>query len=112
MLGGTFGMPHSETHAVVLPHVVAFNAPAAPRAEERIAAALGTRSAVDGLLALRDRLGAPTSLSPFGFREADIPRAVELILPAVPASNPRAVTREALAALLHAAWAGDGPLRG
>src|SRR5262245_20772905 len=25
-LGGTFGLPHAETHAVVLPHVVAFNA--------------------------------------------------------------------------------------
>lgn len=113
VLGGTFGMPHSETHAVVLPHVVALNAPAAHRAEERIAAALGgDRSAVGGLLALHDRLGAPTSLRAFGFREADIARAAERILPAVPASNPRAVTREALTLLLHAAWAGDAPPAG
>ncbi|TFB90018.1 maleylacetate reductase [Cryobacterium sp. HLT2-28] len=109
VLGGTFGLPHSETHAVVLPHVVAFNVPAAPAAEAQIATALGAPSAVAGLVALRDRLHAPTALRELGFREGDIPRAVTLILAAVPTSNPRTVTADGLSALLRAAWSGAAP---
>ncbi|HSP52599.1 MAG TPA: maleylacetate reductase [Cryobacterium sp.] len=109
VLGGTFGLPHAQTHAIVLPHVVALNAPAAPEAEARIAAALGSRSAVDGLLALRDSVHAPTALRDFGFLESDIGRAVALILPAVPASNPRSVTSADLTVLLRNAWAGSAP---
>lgn len=109
VLGGTFGLPHSETHAVVLAHVVAFNAPAAPGAEVQIAAALGAPTAVGGLIALRDRLHAPTALRELGLRESDIPAAVEQILAVVPASNPRLVTRGDLTALLRAAWAGQAP---
>ena len=30
VLGGTFDLPHARTHAVVLPHVLAFNAPVRP----------------------------------------------------------------------------------
>ncbi|MFH9677532.1 iron-containing alcohol dehydrogenase [Streptomyces sp. NPDC017405] len=29
-LGGTFGLPHAETHTVVLPHAMAYNAPRPP----------------------------------------------------------------------------------
>ena len=32
VLGGMFDLPHAETHAVVLPHVLALNAPAVPDA--------------------------------------------------------------------------------
>jgi len=40
-LGGTFGLPHAETHTVILPHAMAYNAAAAPEAMRRIAQALG-----------------------------------------------------------------------
>ena len=46
VLGGTFNLPHAQTHATVLPYVLAFNAPAAPDAAARIAAAFGTDDAV------------------------------------------------------------------
>ena len=49
VLGGMFDLPHAPTHAVVLPHVLAFNAPNAPAAERRIAAAFDAPSALDGL---------------------------------------------------------------
>ena len=52
VLGGTFDLPHARTHAVVLPHVLAFNALGAPEAVERIAHALGTDDALTGLRAL------------------------------------------------------------
>ena len=42
VLGGMFNLPHAETHAVVLPHVLAYNAPSAPEAERRIAHGFGS----------------------------------------------------------------------
>ncbi len=79
VLGGTFGLPHAETHAAVLPHVAAFNAPAAPEAMARIAGALGVDDAALGLAALNRALGLTASLHDFGLREADLDRAAELI---------------------------------
>jgi maleylacetate reductase len=109
VLGGTFNLPHAQTHAVVLPHVVAFNAPSARTAEERIADAFDADRAIDGLQTLRHQLDAPTALRDYGFEESDIPRAVELILPGVPPDNPTPVTADGLTRLLRAAWAGDDP---
>ena len=109
VLGGRFDLPHAATHAIVLPYVVAFNAPAAPDAAARIAAALGSIDAVTGLLDLREELDAPRALRAVGLRAQDLPEAVEAVLPAVPASNPRPVDAAALTRLLRAAWAGDPP---
>jgi maleylacetate reductase len=41
VLGGTLDLPHAQTHAVVLPHVLAFNAPGAPDVLARVSRALG-----------------------------------------------------------------------
>src|SRR3546814_7107771 len=40
-LGGTFDMPHAQTHTAVLPHAIAYNAPSVPVAMERASRALG-----------------------------------------------------------------------
>src|SRR3546814_4111179 len=40
-LGGTFDMPHAQTHTAVLPHAIAYNAPATPDAMARASRALG-----------------------------------------------------------------------
>jgi maleylacetate reductase len=106
VLGGAYGLPHAETHAVVLPHVLAFNAPAVPDAAARIAAALGAADAAAGLVALSARLGAPTALRDLGMDEADLPEATDLVLEKVPADNPRPVSRDDVATILRAAWAG------
>ena len=42
-LGGTFDLPHAETHTIVLPHALAYNAPAVPEAAAKIARASGRR---------------------------------------------------------------------
>ncbi|WP_329344648.1 maleylacetate reductase [Streptomyces sp. NBC_01352] len=111
VLGGMFNLPHAQTHAVVLPYVLAFNAPHAPEAEARIAEALGavfnTRAAGAGLAALRQVLDAPKALRDYGMPEDGIAKAVGPIMKAVPANNPTPVTDENLTALLKAAWAGD-----
>ncbi len=93
----------------MLPHVLALNAPAAPAAERRIATALSATSALDGLLALRQRLGGPVALRDLGLEESQIPDAVAAILPVVPPSNPAPVTADDLDRLLRAAWAGAAP---
>lgn len=111
VLGGMWGLPHAQTHAVVLPHVLAFNAPNAPEAEARIgeafAPAFGTTSAASGLAALRDAVGAPRALRDFGMPERGIPEATGPILAAAPANNPTPLTDQNVTALLRAAWEGD-----
>lgn len=109
VLGGAFDLPHAQTHAVVLPYVLALNEANAEQAGARLAAAFGSGSALAGLQALRATLDAPRALRDYGFEETDIPVAVEAILPVVPASNPTPVTRESLTALLRAAWDGSEP---
>nr|CDU26675.1 maleylacetate reductase 2 [Rhodococcus opacus] len=109
VLGGAYDLPHAQTHATVLPYVLAFNAPAAPEAEQRIASALGSVGAIIGLQKLRDQLDAPKALRDYGFAESDIDGAVDAILPAVPVNNPRPVTAEDLRRVLHAAWQGTDP---
>ncbi len=112
VLGGAYNLPHAQTHAVVLPYVLAFNAPAAPEAERRIAAAFGAGRATDGLHALRAELGAPRALADYGFTEDAIGAAADAILPAVPPGNPREVTAGDLRRLLRAAWSGADPREG
>jgi alcohol dehydrogenase class IV len=98
-----FALPHAQTHAVVLPHVLALNGPAAPSAVDRIDAALGGFS----LPELLDSWGAPRALRELGMPESGIPAAVAAILPVVPASNPARVTEESMTRLLRAAWEGE-----
>jgi maleylacetate reductase len=112
VLGGAYNLPHAQTHAIVLPYVLAFNGPAAPDAERRIAAAFSTNRAIDGLQDLRRELDAPHALRDYGFTEDAIPAAAEAILPGVPPSNPRPVTAEDLERLLRAAWSGSDPREG
>jgi maleylacetate reductase len=109
VLGGAYNLPHAQTHAIVLPYVLAFNGPAAPDAEHRIATAFGTNRAIDGLEDLRRELGAPHALRDYGFAEDAIPAAAEAILPVVPPGNPRPVTVADLERLLRAAWSGADP---
>ena len=103
VLGGAFGLPHAETHAVMLPHVAAFNAPAAPEAMAHIAAALGVSDATQGLQALNRTLGLPVSLLKLGFQAADIPRAAELVASAS-YPNPRPVSATDVRNILSAAF--------
>ena len=49
ILGGSFGLPHAATHAVVLPHAAAYNAAAAPEAMARLSRALQVEDAPRGL---------------------------------------------------------------
>jgi maleylacetate reductase len=108
VLGGAFDLPHAETHAVVLPHVVAYNAPAAPDAMVRIARAMGTPEAAQGLFELIGRLGAKRALRDIGMPADGIERAVQSAM-AAPYWNPRPPKESDLRNLLARAWNGDPP---
>jgi maleylacetate reductase len=107
-LGGTFNLPHAQTHTVVLPHAVAYNAAAAPEAMERIARALRAPSAAQGLYDLAASLGAPVSLKALGMRREQLDQAADLAVQN-PYYNPRPVTRDGIRGLLESAFEGRSP---
>ncbi len=108
-LGGSFNLPHAPTHTVVLPHALAYNAPAAPAAMAAIQRALGTTEAAPlALHRLAVELGAPTSLRAIGMPEDGLDRVADLAV-AKPYPNPRPLERAALRALLQRAWEGLPP---
>ncbi|KUO06530.1 maleylacetate reductase [Streptomyces caeruleatus] len=108
VLGGTFGLPHAETHTVVLPYALAHNAPAAPDAVSAVARALDTGDAPTALWDLAGRLGAPRSLAELGLAEADLALAAAQVANQAYA-NPRPVTADGVLALLRAAYEGVPP---
>lgn len=74
-------MPHAETHTVILPHAVAYNAPFAASAVSRVAKALNLpegQSAAQGLFDLAKDNGAPYSLKELGFKEEDLEKAADI----------------------------------
>jgi maleylacetate reductase len=107
VLGGSCDLPHARTHAVVLPHVLAFNAPGAPEAAARVARALGVDDPVAGLRALADANGVPRGLRELGLPEDRIDEVAALTEPAVPADNPVPVGGGALRRLVRTAWSGE-----
>ena len=112
ILGGRYDLPHAQTHAIMLPYVLAFNAPGAPDAVRQIGQALAS-AGLDGadpaaaLQQLAGQLGLPRGLREIGFGAEQIAEAARLIEPAVPADNPVPADAAALQELLRRAWAGD-----
>lgn len=107
-LGGSFDLPHAETHAILLPHAVAYNAAAVP---DRLAAAakiFGEDDPALGLWHFAKSLGAPMALADLGLQETDLKRAAELATKN-PYWNPREVTHDGIHGLLQRAWSGEAP---
>jgi maleylacetate reductase len=108
VVGGTFAMPHAETHTVILPHATHYNRDAAPDAMAAIARALGSENAAGGLFDLAQRVGAPTSLRELGFDEKNLDRAADIATES-PYYNPRPVDRNDVRDLLDDAFHGRRP---
>ncbi|GAB3817900.1 maleylacetate reductase [Kribbella italica] len=106
LLGGTYGLPHAETHAAVLPHATALKA--VPRARARLEAALQTDDLATGLYDLFTTAGVPTSLHALGLTEDQLKEAIHTFAE----SNPTLIDEPALTALLTRAWAGERPAEG
>ena len=108
VLGG-FGLPHAETHSIVLSHALGYNQAAAPEAMARISKALNAPGAPKGVYDLEQRLGLPMRLADIGMKEADLERAARIATEA-PYPNPRKVEYQPVLALLHDAYEGRRPL--
>jgi alcohol dehydrogenase class IV len=110
-LGGTFNLPHAQTHAAMLPHTAHYNHAAAPEALRRVARALGGKQPADAgplLFELNRALGIPAALAQLGMPEHGLDEAAELACQN-PYANPRPVERDAIRALLQRAWQGSAP---
>jgi maleylacetate reductase len=108
-LGGTFDLPHAETHTIVLPHALAYNAPAVPDAMARIARAINAADAAQGLYDLARRLNAKLALRDIGMPESGIDKAVDLAVTNA-YWNPRPLERNAIRDLIARAWSGEPPV--
>jgi maleylacetate reductase len=107
-LGGSFNLPHAPTHTVVLPHALAYNAPYAGAAMQRIAKALGAANAAAAVQALARDNGGPLSLRELGMQACDLDRAAQIAC-ANPYWNPRPIEYPAIRQLLQNAYDGAEP---
>lgn len=110
-LGGSFNLPHSLVHTVVLPQAMAFNAHSAPEAMLRIARALAAPSAARGLFDLAQAHGAPVALRDIGMSGNDLDHAADLAV-TNPYWNPRPIgptQRADIRDLLQRAYEGIRP---
>jgi len=107
-LGGSFNLPHAETHTIVLPHALGYNAKAASQAMQRIARALGGASAAQAVYDLAKNNGAPVALKDIGMKEADLDKACDIALQNQ-YPNPRPLERAAIRQLFQDAFEGVRP---
>jgi maleylacetate reductase len=111
VLGGSFALPHAQTHAVVLPHATAYNERAAAAELRHLAAMLGADRASDGLWSFARSLGAPMTLSELGMKREDLGRATSIMME-TPYWNPQPVVADELRQLLENAFLGRSPATG
>jgi alcohol dehydrogenase class IV len=110
-IGGRYHVPHGLSNALVLPHVLRFNAPAAAKEYAELAArAFPGPGAVpdlaEGFAALATRIGLPPRLRDVGVPEADLPgcAADAMKQTRLLVNNPRPVTEADALAIYRAAW--------
>lgn len=106
-LGGLFDLPHAQTHAIVLPYALAYNASRIPEALERLARAMKAENAIDAIFRLERDCAIPLALRDIGMPESGIASAVAQAV-ANPYANPRAVDADSVSELLARAWLGQG----
>ena len=107
VLGG-FGLPHAETHSIVLPHAMRYNATAAAPAMGRVARAIGAADAPSAVWDLEKALDLPMKLADIGLKAPDVERAARIAADA-PYPNPRKVEYAPVLELLRNACEGRRP---
>lgn len=111
-LGGTFNLPHAQTHTVILPYAAAYNASHAKSTMERIARAMKLDKASEVPNALKNLAtasGSPTSLGELGMTKNQLDTAADLAA-ANAYANPRPIDRDGIYALLERALDGLAPI--
>ncbi|WP_320202178.1 maleylacetate reductase (plasmid) [Agrobacterium sp. rho-13.3] len=108
-LGGTFDLPHAETHSVILPYATSYVSASAPEAMKAISRACGSnKPAAIALQELGMSAGAPTALKDIGMPKNGLDRAADLAT-ANPYWSPRPLVRDDIRDLLERAFTGSTP---
>jgi maleylacetate reductase len=103
-----FDLDHAQTHAVVLPYALAFNAPAIPAAMATLRRALKTDDPPGAIYALNRTMGLSTSLAGVGMPPERLADAVGVVMK-VKGFNPRPYASTDVMAILERALAGEPP---
>jgi alcohol dehydrogenase len=115
-IGGRTDLPHGLLNAIILPHVMEFNAPVAVGRLAEVAVAIGVatpatrpaaaaRAAAEWVRELTLKAGLPASLREIGIDQSQIPDfARNALSDAYIVTNPRAVREEDASAICRAAW--------
>ncbi|WP_299550585.1 maleylacetate reductase [uncultured Tateyamaria sp.] len=107
-LGGSFDLPHANTHAIILPHAIHYNAQAVPDLLKPITDIFGGAAPGPALHAFATQMNAPLALRDLGVTEQNLDRAADLATQK-PYPNPAPITRDGIRQLLQAAWEGAAP---
>jgi alcohol dehydrogenase len=104
-IGGIFHVPHGLSNALVLPHVLRFNAPAAAPLYAELAAIVAPHASgsdearsdamITAMERLAERAGIETRLSQVGIAESDLDRLADdaMLQTRLLTNNPRDITR-------------------
>lgn len=92
----------------MLPHALAYNAPAIPAVMAKLAHVLpgSEGDAIKGLNFLLSQLKVKRGLKEFGMKEEDVDEAADIAV-ANPYGNPRKIERQGIRELIRRAWAGE-----
>ncbi|TSJ50870.1 lactaldehyde reductase [Atlantibacter subterranea] len=115
-LGAFYDTPHGVANAILLPHVMRYNADYTGEKYRAIAQAMGVdvqgmsiaqarEAAIGAVEALNRDVGIPASLRDVGAREEDVPELAQAALADVcTGGNPREATLDDIVALYHGAF--------
>lgn len=115
-LGAFYDTPHGVANAILLPHVMRYNADYTGEKYRDIARAMGVdvqgmdiaqarEAAIGAVEALNRDVGIPASLRDVGAREVDVPDLAQAALADVcTGGNPREATLDDIVALYHGAF--------
>jgi alcohol dehydrogenase class IV len=117
-IGGTFHVPHGLSNALVLPHVLRFNAPAAyadyaaiatdafPHLAEVEGDQARCAAFIDALAGLALRLGMPTRLREVGIPDTALDKMANdaMVHTRLLVNNPRAMSKQDVLTIYKAAW--------
>ncbi|KAK5991517.1 Maleylacetate reductase [Cladobotryum mycophilum] len=108
VLGGSFSLPHAETHSIILPHALAYTAPSIPHVMQKLAGIIphSDGDAIQGLNKLISGFGIPSSLRELGLKEEDVDTAADILI-SKPFWNPQPVEQGAIRELIRRAWNGE-----
>ncbi len=114
-LGGTYNLPHGVCNAILLPHVMKYNASATGDKLRQVAIAMGenveglsteeaNEVAIKAVEKLSKDVGIPSGIGELGVKEEDFDKLADLtLLDACAPGNPKAATKEDVISIFKAA---------